>query len=197
MNDEIEGYSNLDKTYNAGVGGRASFDDKFLTPLTVCMGGEWYTFPSHFFLPKNVRLEYIRGSFHGQLPQHFSTIGGTSGIPLQQFNDLNKEEESRYVPLNSCDYLVAIIESGTDKQSELEDDNRNETEEVKKVGRIFQFKSERIDEIPNVTNFKYLFSSRIIDAFKSQSVLARAYFIPGVSGFRNSYNSYTAFKKKS
>ena len=183
-----------------------------LTPLTVCMGGDWYTFPSHFFLPKNVRLEYIRGSFHGQLPQHFSITRGTSAIPLQQFNDLNKEEESRYVPLSSCDYLVAIIESETDNHSELEDDSQFESEDksvgslsqflginqmqaVKKDGKIFEFKSEGINEDSDNSRFQYLFSSRIINASKSQSVIARAYFIPGISGIRNSYNSYTAFKK--
>ena len=38
----------------------------------VCTGAEWYSFPSHFFIPSNVQLAFVRDSFHGQLPQPFS-----------------------------------------------------------------------------------------------------------------------------
>ena len=78
--------------------------------VTVCTGAEWYTFPSHFFLPENVQLAFVRDSFHGQLPQYFASVGGTSATTHDTpFNDRNKEEPSRYVSLSQCDYVVAVM----------------------------------------------------------------------------------------
>jgi hypothetical protein len=54
----------------------AKLGNKF-KPVIICMGGEWYTFPSHFFLPNNARIEYVYDNFHGELPQHFNSILGT------------------------------------------------------------------------------------------------------------------------
>lgn len=73
--------------------------------LYVCLGKEWHRFPSHYFLPSNARLGFIRSSFRGQLPQYYAEINGTRVI-LPNFNDQNKEETSRYVLLDHCDYFV-------------------------------------------------------------------------------------------
>ena len=76
----------------------------------MCTGAEWYSFPSHFFLPEHVRLAYVRDSFHGQLPQYFASVDGTSATTHDTpFNDRNQEELRRYVPLSQCDYLVAVM----------------------------------------------------------------------------------------
>lgn len=103
--------------------------------ITICTGSEWYHFPSHFFLPLNSRLEYISDGFHGQLPQHYNSINGTFIIPTQPFNTENKEEISRYIPLNSCNYLI-----------KLEDDNHinkeyNEFEEIRSTKVLYSEKS--------------------------------------------------------
>jgi hypothetical protein len=74
---------------------------------TVCVGKEWYRFPSSFFLPPQYKmpspalmprttLEFIKSDFAGQLPGKFSHEYGTSASP-PHFNDMNKEEFSRYV----------------------------------------------------------------------------------------------------
>ena len=55
--------------------------------MRVCMGKEWYRFPSHFFLPNGegdadsggARLEFLKSGFNGQLPKHFDAINGTRG----------------------------------------------------------------------------------------------------------------------
>lgn len=73
---------------------------------TVCVGGEWHIFPSHFFLPANAKLEYVEDGFKGILPQHYSSENGTFTEPLQPFNDRNEEEQSRYVKLTQCDFYV-------------------------------------------------------------------------------------------
>lgn len=185
-------------------------------PIIVCVGGEWYTFASHFFLPDNAHLAYIRGNFHGQLPQHFSRIDGISAPTAQPFNDKNEEEESRYVKLSTCDYLVASIDLTSSKESVIVekrstgsgpgsglwmdrvrqfiqtltagDDDTGDEEEMS-----MDFSSPGNDS--ETVNFRYLFSRRVIDPSRSLSSLARAYFIPGLSRIKNTYNSYSAFKK--
>lgn len=72
----------------------------------MCVGFEWYYFPSHFFLPTNAKLEFIEDGFHGILPQHFAAVDGTKVEPLQAFNNLNREEKSRYIPRAQCDYVI-------------------------------------------------------------------------------------------
>ena len=58
---------------------------------TICMGAEWYYFPSHFFLPKDVKVQFVKDSFFGEMPQHFSKENGTFAEPLRPFNDQNKD----------------------------------------------------------------------------------------------------------
>jgi alpha-1,2-mannosyltransferase len=70
-------------------------------PATVCVGGEWHRFPSHFFLPGHASLGFVESSFKGQLPQPF-TEGGSAVPPPQPFNALNREEPSRYTPVHEC-----------------------------------------------------------------------------------------------
>jgi len=74
---------------------------------TLCVGGEWHRFPSSFFLQNDrVQLGFLPSSFHGQLPQPFQEGNGTWAEPPQPFNDLNKEELSRYVSIKECDFVV-------------------------------------------------------------------------------------------
>ena len=41
--------------------------------LHVCVGNEWYRYPSSFFLPSpSYRLRFIKSDFHGLLPRPFS-----------------------------------------------------------------------------------------------------------------------------
>ena len=74
----------------------------------VCSGNDWYTFPSHFFLPSNVKLGFIKEDFGGQLPQYYDSIN-------QNFNDKNKEVEDRYVSKEKCDWIVHTTTSLTNE----------------------------------------------------------------------------------
>lgn len=38
---------------------------------TLCYGKEWHRFPSHFFVPPSMRVEFIESAFTGILPHHF------------------------------------------------------------------------------------------------------------------------------
>ena len=76
--------------------------------VVVCTCGEWYRFPSSFYLPDNVTLGFLPSSFRGQLPQLF-TNHGSRGESQRNFNDENREQEESYV-LDSaiCQYVVAL-----------------------------------------------------------------------------------------
>jgi alpha-1,2-mannosyltransferase len=82
-----------------------------LRNITVCVGEEWYRFPSHFFLPgKRFRLRFVRSSFSGLLPKAFDENGmGTRNSP-PGMNMLNREDRNQYVgnALLQCHYLVDL-----------------------------------------------------------------------------------------
>lgn len=78
----------------------------------VCLGKEWYRFPSSYFLPKNIRLKFVKSAFHGLLPGEFSEAGIVSGIPSTWLippgmNDQNIEDPGKHVCLPSC--LVYLV----------------------------------------------------------------------------------------
>uniref|UniRef100_A0A183BUS5 Mannosyltransferase n=1 Tax=Globodera pallida TaxID=36090 RepID=A0A183BUS5_GLOPA len=100
-------------------------------PIRLCVGKEWHRFPSSFFLPENavdrhglrraVEMEFVRSEFDGILPAHFApgaTLGeSTRHTPTGRMNDANRAELDRYVPVESCDFLIHL-EDG--QETELE-----------------------------------------------------------------------------
>eukprot|EP00584_Thalassiosira_punctigera_P021570 CAMPEP_0172563432 /NCGR_PEP_ID=MMETSP1067-20121228/100647_1 /TAXON_ID=265564 ORGANISM="Thalassiosira punctigera, Strain Tpunct2005C2" /NCGR_SAMPLE_ID=MMETSP1067 /ASSEMBLY_ACC=CAM_ASM_000444 /LENGTH=479 /DNA_ID=CAMNT_0013353879 /DNA_START=518 /DNA_END=1957 /DNA_ORIENTATION=+ len=79
----------------------------------VCTAGEWYRFPSSFFLPPNHQLGFLKSSFAGQLPQPYSTLGSKweslSSDGAGNFNDANKEEMDRYVNIEQCSFVIELV----------------------------------------------------------------------------------------
>ena len=127
--------------------------------LNVCMGNDWYTFPSSFFLPHNqMHLQFVKSEFTGQLPQPFSEHNGTFAQPRQPFNSLNKEEPSRYILLSSCDYVVTTVHHPPRTQ----------------VARA----------IAGSEGWEATISNPVIDAEHSPT-LTRAFYIPRWSNVRN------------
>lgn len=68
----------------------------------VCLGKEWYRFPSSYFLPKNMRPKFIKSAFDGLLPGEFSEAGTVAGIlPTwlipHGMNDQNIEDLDKHV----------------------------------------------------------------------------------------------------
>jgi alpha-1,2-mannosyltransferase len=100
----------------------------------VCVGKEWYRFPSTFFLPERARshaalpaprstarqehgpvnLLFLKSSFGGQLPQPFlpKSMNGTA-IERLHFNDMNAEEATNRYPTATmaldCDYIIDTL----------------------------------------------------------------------------------------
>ncbi|TPX60331.1 hypothetical protein PhCBS80983_g01858 [Powellomyces hirtus] len=99
----------------------------------LCVGKEWYRFPSHYFLPDDIRLRYLKSDFRGLLPKYFEepavehketpARGNATAAALSDperrrlahrltyivpdgMNDRNEEVTDRYVDISHCDYIV-------------------------------------------------------------------------------------------
>ncbi|KAK5689522.1 mannosyltransferase [Elasticomyces elasticus] len=91
-------------THGSGVNGET----------TVCLGKEWYRFPTHYLLPKGVEAKFLKSEFDGLLPGEFSTIPSAQGFGLfpgawlvpAGMNDANEEDLAKYTEVNYCDYIV-------------------------------------------------------------------------------------------
>ncbi|KLJ09366.1 alpha-1,2-mannosyltransferase [Blastomyces silverae] len=92
----------------------------------VCLGKEWYRFPSSFFMPDGKRAKLIKSEFDGLLPGEFATesegLGlrpGTWVVP-SGMNDQNQEDLGKYVSIHQqtdisqCNFLVDSYFPGDD-----------------------------------------------------------------------------------
>ncbi|KAJ2161124.1 mannosyltransferase [Coemansia sp. RSA 552] len=86
---------------------------------TVCMGADWYYFPSSYWLPANHRLVFatgLNGDLAGHLPGDFvpasvsGSIRNSAAWPRPDFNDDNRWEPSHAVGFSAdrCNYVAAI-----------------------------------------------------------------------------------------
>ena len=64
---------------------------------TICIGKEWYRFPSHFHLPNTVQLEFVESRFRGLLPSKFETT--SNGSKLYNYCSPGANDMNRYDPL--------------------------------------------------------------------------------------------------
>lgn len=131
-------------------------------PVNICIGKEWYRFPSSFFLPHNWHLQFLKSEFRGQLPKPFSHLPNATQIIPTDMNDQNLEEHSRYVDLKQCDY---IVDSDFPSESDLEPSYSRD-----KQWRV-------ISTIP------------FLDSHRSSKFL-RAFYIPYFTDFRCIYVDY-------
>ncbi|KAH3807838.1 alpha-1,2-mannosyltransferase ALG9-like isoform X2 [Dreissena polymorpha] len=139
-------------------------------PVNLCVGKEWYRFPSSFFLPgPNWNLQFLKSEFEGQLPKPYqSTSDGTRIIP-SEMNDMNKEEPSRYVNVSRCHYLVDL-----DLPTEAQHEPRYSQD---------------------TEDWSVLVSIPFLDAARSHRVF-RAFYIPFISSQYCVYENYNLLKTK-
>ncbi|XP_069676625.1 alpha-1,2-mannosyltransferase ALG9 isoform X1 [Periplaneta americana] len=132
--------------------------------INVCIGKEWYRFPSSFFLPDNRwQLQFLKSEFRGQLPQPYSSLPNATSIIPEHMNDVNKEETSRYFDIDRCHFLVDLDMGAT---TALEPNYTQQTD------RWIVIKS-----IP------------FLDTERSHKFF-RAFYIPGISSMFCSYAPY-------
>lgn len=74
---------------------------------SVCLGKDWYRFPSSYFLPDGMKARFVKSEFRGLLPGQFAKGGGEgkSGwwpgtwVVPEGMNDENLEDMGKYVSL--------------------------------------------------------------------------------------------------
>ncbi|XP_049802016.1 alpha-1,2-mannosyltransferase ALG9 [Schistocerca nitens] len=89
------------------------------TTINVCVGKEWYRYPSSFFLPdNNWNLQFLKSEFKGQLPKPYSSAHNATSIIPEFMNDMNKEEPSRYFDIENCHFLFDLDLEGRETPKE-------------------------------------------------------------------------------
>lgn len=78
---------------------------------TVCLGKDWYRFPTSFFLPKGMHAKFVKNEFDGLIPGEFhegkelGLFAGTWMIP-SGMNDRNEEDIGKYTDIRQCSFLI-------------------------------------------------------------------------------------------
>ncbi|EGG14046.1 glycosyltransferase [Cavenderia fasciculata] len=151
--------------------------------VNVCVGKEWYRFPSQFFLPNDrvddrstktnkpmitFNLAFLESEFKGHLPKPFSQQpNGTMVIPTNM-NDQNQQEMDRYIDdINKCSFIVDF-------------DNNPDNSYLNKLSK---------------DQFRIIYSRPFLDASKSNS-LARAFYIPYFSDKRITFAPYIILENR-
>lgn len=129
------------------------------------MAKEWYRFPSNFFVPDHLNVQFVKSQFGGQLPKYFeSDADHPTRIVPKHMNDANREEPSRYVnALSDCHYM---IDTDYPEFSHLDQPYAKQS-----------------------SNWKVIASHRMLDSSHSPS-LYRAFYIPLVTPTKCSYINY-------
>ena len=162
------------------------------TELKVCLGNEWYIFPSHFYLPQNVTMGYVRDDFRGILPQPFAhnvgVIGATSGECALANNDQNREEQDRYVQLSECDYVVASVNPHSE---------RDRSSMLRKMTILFDKKSRHkyVDTELDLAYYEPTLQFSVLDSERSPRSLLRSFYVPYFSDLNNKQKEYTLFAR--
>ncbi|KAI9728884.1 MAG: mannosyltransferase [Cirrosporium novae-zelandiae] len=98
--------------YNAPLQIYQKLNDVARPSDVLCLGKEWYRFPSSHFLPNGMHAKFIKSEFNGLLPGEFreADVGsgffpGTWLIP-PGMNDRNEEDPGKHVDISHCNYLV-------------------------------------------------------------------------------------------
>ncbi|GAB5577065.1 alpha-1 [Prionailurus iriomotensis] len=138
-------------------------------PVNVCVGKEWYRFPSSFLLPDNWQLQFIPSEFRGQLPKPFAEGPLATRIVPTDMNDQNLEEPSRYIDISKCHYLVDL-------------------DTMRETPREPKYSSNREEWIS-------LAYRPFLDASRSSKLL-RAFYVPFLSDQYTAYANYTILKPR-
>ncbi|XP_063492589.1 alpha-1,2-mannosyltransferase ALG9 isoform X8 [Symphalangus syndactylus] len=138
-------------------------------PVNVCVGKEWYRFPSSFLLPDNWQLQFIPSEFRGQLPKPFAEGPLATRIVPTDMNDQNLEEPSRYIDISKCHYLVDL-------------------DTMRETPREPKYSSNR-EEWISLAYRPFLDTSR-------SSKLLRAFYVPFLSDQYTVYVNYTILKPR-
>jgi len=133
--------------------------------INVCVGAEWYRFPSSFHLPSLAySLRFIDSGFDGALPMPFdSSKGGTAHTP-EGLNDDNEAHPNQFIDPRECRFLVEAD-----------------------FGSSLAGAAERPSATPG--EWVDVRVEKFVDPLRSPT-LTRVLYIPGLSEKRNVYVDY-------
>ncbi|EFO27810.1 plasmid Maintenance protein containing protein [Loa loa] len=166
LNEHMLNYSNRNELYSA---------EDNSTVIHICIGKEWYRFPSSFFLPTSIKnnknqvliakLDFIKSEFAGLLPKPYvkGSLPEVTRVIPTEMNNLNREEINRYVDIRQCDFLIDLETSDT---TALEPNYAKQTS-------IWR----------SVVKKKFLLSS-------NSHPIYRSFYIPFIAGSNNVYGGY-------
>lgn len=134
--------------------------------INVCMGKDWYRYPSSFHLPnsKRYRMRFIRSDFRGQLPKLYDANDATARNKAfySDFNNMNKETMSRYINPSECHYLIDSSAAAT---------------------------SEHEPSYASQKDWQVLSSHKMLD-LNNSPVILRSFYLPFISDKQNTYVDY-------
>eukprot|EP00002_Diphylleia_rotans_P004289 TRINITY_DN1309_c0_g2_i8.p1 TRINITY_DN1309_c0_g2~~TRINITY_DN1309_c0_g2_i8.p1 ORF type:complete len:469 (-),score=73.52 TRINITY_DN1309_c0_g2_i8:267-1673(-) len=134
--------------------------------VDVCVGKEWYRFPSSFFLRPNMQLRFLKSEFSGLLPKQFLPVTGTWERQTG-FNNMNDGSTNNYYDESQCEYIIDL-----DLPSQSEKHYMNDS------------------------NWQVVSEHPFLDSSQSPSKLLRAFYVPFYSAHANQYAPYALLKRK-
>jgi alpha-1,2-mannosyltransferase len=138
--------------------------------VNVCVGKDWYRFPSSFFLPtKQFRVRFLKSEFKGILPAYYADTANSTQLIHPYFNDMNQENDAMYSNYSDCDFLLDL------------DLNRYTLLEPNYAARTKEW--EIIKTLP------------FLNADESNTIL-RAFYVPFVSDRFISYGAFNLLQRK-
>lgn len=86
---------------------RDILEDPNSKKIDVCLGKDWYRYPSSFFLPSTkYSIRFLKSEFRGMLPAYYSEEENATQIVHDYFNDMNRENSFMHFDYELCDFLV-------------------------------------------------------------------------------------------
>lgn len=79
------------------------------TTYNVCVGKDWYRFPTSFFLPNDqYRVRFIQSEFDGMLPTYFDPTPNGPATINPHFNDANRGAPEMLFDYDRCHFLLDL-----------------------------------------------------------------------------------------
>ncbi|SCV05317.1 LANO_0H04808g1_1 [Lachancea nothofagi CBS 11611] len=98
-------------------------------PQNVCVGREWFHYPTSMFLSNDYRLHFIQSGFDGLLPGDFkethSMLNSIREIPVGMNNE-NKFDPSKLTPVDQCDFYIDFMLPTEESQDALDPNEMGE-----------------------------------------------------------------------
>ena len=139
--------------------------------VAVCVGKEWYRYPSSFYLRPWSRLYFLKSGFTGQLPQHYLEHEHGTRSHESVFNDNNAENPDHYMKLHDCHYLIDL---------DLGPGSENE-------------RDPRYTSIKHSSNWEIVHRVPFLNSAESPR-LTRAFYLGPSQDAKNVYASYVLLK---